>query len=271
MSKFITLLLFLLLISCKYNLPESRVGDYVWFGELWTDTLDTSIVYFDTVYSGSDKLGYGMRGGVVWFVVGDTSDTACSRDFMDKKVYQFLQDEDFDKQYRYTFFNWDDSLEDRVFREGRSYTFCAANLVNGVAKETLRLKGIFPSKPKLKLIIDTIYFPNDTLRIDLIPDTLYIGRTYTFVWDKGYKANYYMVRLIGKDTLNGYYYCYKEILDTAPTISLKIPSSSNECYYDEGPINLEIVNLNRIIFDWGYAFGEFRLMSRNVKKVFVRP
>jgi hypothetical protein len=135
------ILLIFLLLSCKYKLPESRVGDYVWFGEIWTDTLDTSIVYFDTVYSGSDKLGYGMKGGVVWFVVGDTSDTACSRDFMDSKVYQFNQSEEFDKQYRYTFFNWDDSINDRVFKEGRVYKFCAANLINGVARETLKLNG----------------------------------------------------------------------------------------------------------------------------------
>ena len=262
----------LLFFSCKYNVPESRVGDYVWFGEIWTDTLDTSIVYFDTVYSGSDKLGYGMRGGVVWFVVGDTSDTACFRDFRDGKVYQFNQSEDFDKQYRYTFFNWDTVLNDRVFKEGKIYTFCAANLVNGVAKETLKLKGIFPSKPRYTLIKDTIYFPtSDTFRIDQIPDTLYVGVTYTFIWDRGYKANEYMVRLIGKDTEGGYYYCYKEILDTAPRISLRIPPNSGECYYDVGPINLEIVNLNRIIFDWGYAFGEFRFMSRISKKVFVSP
>jgi len=260
------------LLSCKYKLPESRVGDYVWFGEIWTDTLDSSIVYFDTVYSGSDKLGYGMRGGVVWFVVGDTSDTACSRDFSDNGVYQFHQNEDFDKQYRFTFFNWDHNLDDRVFKEGKAYTFCAANLINGVARETLKLKGTFPSKPRYNLIRDTLYFPNsDTFRIDQLPDTLYAGRTYTFMWDRGYKANYYMVRLIGKDSSGNYYYCYKEVLDTAPSISLKIPTSSRECYYDAGPINLEIVNVNRIIFDWGYAFGEFRLMSRVTKRVFIRP
>jgi hypothetical protein len=31
------------------------------------------------------------------------------------------------------------------------------------------------------------------------------------------------------------------------------------------------VNVNRVIFDWGYAFGEFRFMSRITKKVLVRP
>jgi hypothetical protein len=266
------ILLIFLLLSCKYKLPESRVGDYVWFGEIWTDTLDTSIVYFDTVYSGSDKLGYGMRGGVVWFVVGDTSDTACSRDFRDSKVYQFNQSEEFDKQYRYTFFNWDDSLNDRVFKEGRVYKFCAANLINGVARETLKLNGVFPSKPRFSLIRDTLYFPNsDTLRIDQLPDTLYVGRTYTIVWDRGYRANYYMVRLVGRDSSAGYYYCYKEILDTTPKVSFRIPESSGDCYYDVGPINLEVVNVNRVIFDWGYAFGEFRFMSRITKKVLVRP
>jgi len=259
----ILIILIILIAGCRYNPPEGRIGDYVWFGEIWTDTLDTAIVYFDSVYVGTDKLGYGMTGGVVWFVVGDTTPTACDRDFREPGVYQFQQSEEFDKRYRYTFFNWDDSLGERVFKEGRFYTFCAAEFINGVAKETLRLKGRFPTKPRY-----TFY---DTLRtLEYIPDTLYKGRVYTFVWNRDYLSNWYMVRLVGRDTTYGFYYCYKEILDTVPRITFEIPSSSDECYYDMGPIFLELVNVQRIVFDSGYAFGEFRLMSRVRKTVSIK-
>ncbi|MEO0164200.1 MAG: hypothetical protein ABIL50_00170 [candidate division WOR-3 bacterium] len=264
------LILSLLVISCKYKLPESRVGDYVWFGELWTDTLDTSIVYFDTVYTGTDKLGYGMTGGVVWFVVGDTSDTACSRDFRDRDVYQFYQSDEFDKRYRFTFYNWDDTLNDRVFKEGKIYTFCAANIVNGIAEETLKLKGVFPTKPKYNFYDTLIVISSDTFYLNDLPDTLYTDKEYTFIWQRGYKANWYMLRFVGRDTTFGFYYCYKEVLDTLPSITVYIPKNSDECYYSEGPIRLELVNVYRVLFDYGYAFGEFRFMSRVIKEIVIR-
>ena len=227
MKRAIVILLFV--FGCKYNLPESRIGDYVWFGEIWSDTLDTSLVYFDSVYTGTDKLGYGMIGGIVWFVVGDTSDTACRRDFKDRDVYQFHQSDEFDKRYK--------------------------------------LKGFFPGKPRFTYY-DTLT-KSDTIYINMLPDTLYTGKTYTFIWRKDAKANWYMVRLVGKDTTYGFYYCYKEILDTIPRITFYLPENSDDCYYEIAPINFEVVNVYRKIFDKGTYFGEFRFMSRVSKRVYV--
>ncbi len=238
------------------------MGDYVWFNEMWGDTLDSCITYIDSVYKGTDKLGPGMKSSVVWLVENDTSDTACNRMYDDPEVHFFQVDPNIYKLYRWRFFNWDTLRDSLIVRPTEGYSLCAAIIINGEFIRRWGLKVRMPLAP-------------DSSTLSLIPDEVEYGDTVNLYWSPIPQANTYMVRLIEGDNQVGYS-CYYEILLDTPLLSLTVPEVVPET--EEGwcdlrfadSFRIEVANTHRLVYDDGDMFGETRSTARLVKWVKIR-
>ncbi|NPB03444.1 MAG: hypothetical protein GXO39_03390 [Thermotogae bacterium] len=245
----------IVLATCRYPYPpEGRVGTYVWSSEMWADTLDSCVSYIDSVYKGTDKLGPGVKSGVVWLVRGDVSDTACLRFGDDPDVFFFKRDDRLDALYRRLFFNYDTASGEPIVGPGDEYSLCAAIIINAEFRKRWSLPLIMP-------------YPPDSQFLDSIPDTLHVGGTHTIRWASEPTANSYMLRLIGYDDLG--YYCYVEIITDTPEVSFQLlPYVPGYCILDgRDSLRVDLVNLYLLKYDEGDMFGETRSMGRITKWV----
>jgi len=254
-----------LLAGCRWPYPPSgRVGTFVWSTEMWADTLDSCVSYIDSVYKGTDKLGPGVKSGVVWLVKGDVSDTACLRFGEDPAVHYFKRDDRVDYQHRRLFFNYDTATGGPIVAPGERYSLCAAIIINGDFLHRWGLKLVMPNPP-------------DSSFLDSIPDEVVVGRAYHISWAPDTLANAYMIRFIGYNDYE--YYCYVEnIVDTPSVTFVLYDFVPGECVLIDpetgklrDSLRIDIVNLYRLTYDYGDMFGETRSMGRITKWVRLRP
>jgi len=229
----------------------------VWSTEMWADTLDTCVSYIDSVYKGTDKLGPGVKSGVVWLVEEDISDTACRREGDDPAVHYFKRDDRIDALYRRLFFNYDTATGEPIVAPGEDYSLCAAIIINDVRLKEWHLSLRMP-------------YPPESTYLDSIPDTLTVDSAYVIRWEEEPTANAYMLRLIGYDDFS--YYCYLEIIVDSPAVAFYPPSFlPGYCHLaGRDSVRIDIVNLYRLTYDYGDMFGETRSMGRLTKWVKLR-